>query len=207
MSETPFSRDRLLVLLVPLLLCIVAAVQLYLVENHALSRWKGGGFGMFTTVDSPSARFLRIYLISATDEVPVLVPRKLRKQSNKARVLPSMDRLATLVERLHEGTWVPLTMVSASQHYQDLLRAAGDEYLGSADDIQYQSRDSTAYLDFADIKLYRMLDEDEPLSTDKPLNITGVRVEVWNYRFDREELVLRAVKLAEMSSAGNRNGS
>ena len=74
MTSTRSKRDNFLVWFVPGLLCVVAAAQLYFVNNHALSRWKGGGFGMFTTVDSPSARFLRVYLISETGEVPVLVP-------------------------------------------------------------------------------------------------------------------------------------
>jgi hypothetical protein len=155
---------------------------------------------MFTTVDSPSARFLRVYLVTETGEVPVLMPRELNKLSHQVRVMPRVKRLAELTDRLRKGTWVPLTMVSASQHYQDLLRAAGDDYRDSADDIQYQVQNSTPYLDFEDIQLVRMLGKNEPLSTDKPLKITGVRVEVWRYLFDQEELALRASKVTQMSS-------
>lgn len=200
MSKTGLSRDTLLILFVPVLLCVVAAVQLYFVDSRALSRWKGGGFGMFTTVDSPSARFLRVYLISDTGEVPVLIPRELKKLSQKVRVMPSKERMGELTNKLREGTWVPLTMVSATQHYQDLLRAAGSEYQDSADDIQYQAKNSVPYIDFEQIQLVRMLGEDEPFTTDKPLKIKAVRLEVWKYSFDRKELVLNASKIAQVSS-------
>ena len=44
----------------PLVLILIACLQIYLTQTQELSRWKGGGFGMFSTLDSPSARFLRI---------------------------------------------------------------------------------------------------------------------------------------------------
>ena len=147
MSKTGISHDTTFRLIVPVFLCVVAAVQLYLVDSRSLSRWKGGGFGMFTTVDSPSARFLRVYLTSESGEVPVLIPRELKKLSQKVRVMPSKERLEELVDKLRKGTWVHLTMVSALQHYQNLLRAAGDEYQDSADDVQYQTKDSSPYID------------------------------------------------------------
>ncbi len=203
MPSTGRSRDTLLLLAVPALLCAVAAVQLYLVEQRSLSRWKGGGFGMFSTVDSPSARFLRIYLKSDEGEVPVLVPDEVRELSHKVRVMPSQRRLAELADTLRNGTWVHLSVVSATQHYHDLLRAAGGEYQDSADDIQVQTQPGPARIDFEGMKLVRMLGEDEGPSDDKPLVVTGARVEVWRYVFDREGLVLRARKIAEHASPGD----
>jgi hypothetical protein len=35
---------------IPLLLTLVAAYQFYLSQNTTLTQWKGGGFGMYTTV-------------------------------------------------------------------------------------------------------------------------------------------------------------
>jgi hypothetical protein len=58
----------------PVVLILIACLQLHLVHNGDLSRWKGGGFGMFSTLDSPSARFLRISLITPDGEFPVVVP-------------------------------------------------------------------------------------------------------------------------------------
>jgi len=203
MPSTGRSRDTLLLLAVPALLCAVAAAQLYLVEHRSLSRWKGGGFGMFSTVDSPSARFLRVYLMSDSGEVPVLIPSEVRELSQKVRVMPSKQRLEELADTLRNGTWVHLSVVSAAQHYHDLLRAAGEQYQDSADDIQFQTQDGPARIDFKEMQLVRMLGKDEGPPDDEPLVVTGARVEVWRYFFDREALVLRALKIAEHASLGD----
>ena len=42
--------------LVPIILCGVAVAQMVLAQTVDLSSWKGGGFGMFASVDSPSMR-------------------------------------------------------------------------------------------------------------------------------------------------------
>jgi hypothetical protein len=42
--------------LVPGILVAVAVGQLFLVSFRELSPWKGGGFGMFASVDAPSMR-------------------------------------------------------------------------------------------------------------------------------------------------------
>lgn len=40
------------------IMCLVAAVQVYLATAHHLSPWKGGGFGMFASTDDPGSRFI-----------------------------------------------------------------------------------------------------------------------------------------------------
>ncbi|ELR99475.1 hypothetical protein [Gloeocapsa sp. PCC 73106] len=42
-----------------LILVLVALVQIYLTQTAELSPWKGGGFGMFGAIDSPSMRFIK----------------------------------------------------------------------------------------------------------------------------------------------------
>lgn len=46
--------------LVPLLLIIVAVRQTILVDRIGLSPWKGGGFGMFSSIDRPSNRAIEV---------------------------------------------------------------------------------------------------------------------------------------------------
>lgn len=196
-------REKLFRFAAPAVLGIVAATQLVLVDQGALSRWKGGGFGMFSTVDSPSARFLRVRLFTTQGEIPVLVPADLQTQAQKVRVMPTAGRLAALTEALRHGTWVPLSMVSAGRHYRDLLRAAGGEVQETADDIQVPAGDGPERIDFAELQLVRMLGEDEALPTEAPLAVAGARVEVWRYTFDREELMLRAEKLTEHTVGGH----
>ncbi len=51
---------------VPVVLVVVAAVQIALAELGTLTPWKGGGFGMFASVDAIGNRFLSVTL---TDNV------------------------------------------------------------------------------------------------------------------------------------------
>lgn len=53
-------RSRFLPFLPPLLLVVVAVAQFGLANTTFLSPWKLGGFGMFSTTDSPGFRVLRI---------------------------------------------------------------------------------------------------------------------------------------------------
>jgi hypothetical protein len=53
-------RDRLLSVLVPLVLVAVAATQVVVASTTDLTAWRGGGFGMFSTIDAHSTRFLRV---------------------------------------------------------------------------------------------------------------------------------------------------
>lgn len=57
-------RDRLLVAIAPLLLVVVAVNQHVLAATEKLDPWKGGGFGMFATVDSGTAREVFAYGIT-----------------------------------------------------------------------------------------------------------------------------------------------
>jgi len=193
-------RDRVLVAAVPLLLCAVAATQLYLVDARSLSRWKGGGFGMFTTVDSPSSRFLRIHLDTADGQIPVLIPPELRKLAQKARVLPSHARMSALADALRQGTWVYLSMDSALQYYRELLAMSGEAQGDVADDVKHSSKRDIGSIDFRQMQLLRMLNEDETLIGREPVAVRGVRLEVWQYGFDREELLLGARKVAGITA-------
>jgi hypothetical protein len=71
MTKLKELRQTYYAFVAPLVLIGIACLQLYLAHSHHLTPWKGGGFGMFSTVDSQGARFLRIYLLTAEGEVPM----------------------------------------------------------------------------------------------------------------------------------------
>jgi hypothetical protein len=48
-SALQSSCRTTLIVTAPILLCIVALAQRYMIGAHDLTRWKGGGFGMFST--------------------------------------------------------------------------------------------------------------------------------------------------------------
>ncbi len=51
---------------------------------------------MFSTVDGPSQRLLRAYLLVQGKEVALTVPRDLARANAVARILPTPDRLRAL---------------------------------------------------------------------------------------------------------------
>lgn len=85
---------------------MAAGVGNHLVQNRemGLARWKGGGFGMFTTVDSNTTRFGRLLVETPTGRlVPIYFPGDLPTEFRLAVSLPqgkAPERLlGILIER------------------------------------------------------------------------------------------------------------
>ena len=86
---TPGSPDyRLRLALAPLCLCLVALLQLARVHWYEQTPWKGGGFGMFSTVDTRGARFLRLFLVHDDERLSIDVPSPMKKLSRELRAAP-----------------------------------------------------------------------------------------------------------------------
>lgn len=90
-------RARELLPLVPaLLLVAIAANQVRLALCCDLDPWKGGGFGMFSTLDHASARRVRVSALWPEREEPVEIPDELVELSLRARRLPTEASLRAL---------------------------------------------------------------------------------------------------------------
>ncbi len=100
MSRSPSHRPssaRLLAGLAPLALALVASAQMLTALLYDLSPWKGGGFGMFSTVDSPAARFVRIEFVTRDGRASSLgLPEGLEPYALAARSLPTRARAVQL---------------------------------------------------------------------------------------------------------------
>lgn len=70
------------------LLVALALCQLGLVVALGLSPWKGGGFGMFATLDNSNVRTLRVVAIEDGREVPVTLPADSERLRRAVRILP-----------------------------------------------------------------------------------------------------------------------
>ena len=81
---TPQASERR-ALLPAALLVVVAGGQLALSHTAMLSPWKGGGFGMFASLDGRPFRYVRIFV-----EAP--------ERSEERAVPPSMEDLAAAAE-------------------------------------------------------------------------------------------------------------
>jgi hypothetical protein len=91
--------------LAPLLLCLVAGLHLVRVWTAHQTPWKGGGFGMFSTIDSEANRFLRVYLITDAGELPLPLPAGLDKAAAEQRAAPSATGLQAIARRLAAQDW------------------------------------------------------------------------------------------------------
>ena len=90
-------------LLPPLCLIAVAFAQLGLASAADLSPWLGGGFGMFSTTDSPSARHLHVFVIRAGLEREVWPDDSHPDLAERARALPLRANLRRLARGLARG--------------------------------------------------------------------------------------------------------
>ena len=80
-------------------LAVVAATQIVLTEVQMLSPWKGGGFGMFSTLDARPFRYVRMFVRAPERSEELAVPPSLEELAASAEILPSDPQL----ERLARG--------------------------------------------------------------------------------------------------------
>jgi hypothetical protein len=153
--------------------------------GSGLSPWKGGGFGMFSTVSSPSSRFIRVYLISGDTASPVHVPEEILDDAREVRTIPSVRRLTRLAQQIAKTEWVERTITApdpvntdrsddASQNRSD------DNVQGDDPPVSLGDRGPGVRLPF-----YSPVSRSGYVSSDLDrVSFDSVRVELWHYRFD-----------------------
>ena len=95
---TPESADRR-AMLPAALLVVVAGGQLVLAQTAMLSPWKGGGFGMFASLDGRPFRYVRIFVEAPGRSEERAVPPSLEDLAAAAEIAPGDRQL----ERLARG--------------------------------------------------------------------------------------------------------
>lgn len=95
----------------PLVLALFAATQFTLGRAAGITPWKGGGFGMFSTVDRLDTRDVDAWLVVDGQQVPVDVPawvdlsfgNSLRR--NAAVSLPARPLLEQVADSMRATRW------------------------------------------------------------------------------------------------------
>ena len=82
------------------LLTLVAGNQLWLAGSESLSPWSGGGFGMFSSTDSPGHRHLHAFVTNEGIRREVALPRDLEDAVLRSTTLPTRRRLGVLAAKL-----------------------------------------------------------------------------------------------------------
>jgi hypothetical protein len=89
------------------LLCVIAAAQMILSSTASLSPWKGGGFGMFASVDGVPFRWVRLYVHSAERSEEIALPASMEDAAHRLaawphrRALEEFGRALIARERRH----------------------------------------------------------------------------------------------------------
>jgi hypothetical protein len=94
-----------LLLIPPLLLAVTGAMQVVLSKAGPLAPWRGGGFGLFSTVDKLENRILLAWIETPAGDDPV--PPGDTYDVRNALAFPSQDRLlraATDIAARHADT-------------------------------------------------------------------------------------------------------
>ena len=82
------------------LLVVVAGAQVGLGRTAALSPWKGGGFGMFSTTDDSERRHVRVYVSAPNRSEEIRIEPSLEDAARRAAVLPADRELSRLARRV-----------------------------------------------------------------------------------------------------------
>jgi hypothetical protein len=106
----------LLAYLPPAILAGVATGHIILSRTSDLNPWKGGGFGMFATVDSPTRRFLAGHVNVDGRILPIMLPNDdpAGDALTGALTLPSQTRLGELTDTLARREWYLNTTTNAA---------------------------------------------------------------------------------------------
>ena len=105
------SRENILLCIVPVIALTVFVHQLYHVAAFNLSRWKGGGMGMFSTIAAPGSRVIKAYFQVHGVRLPIAIPDS--REATAFRTEPTERNSEKLKARLSEMLWA-ITSVDAS---------------------------------------------------------------------------------------------
>ena len=87
---------RLAIALPASLLLTVALSQMTLARTAYLSPWKGGGFGMFASVDGLPFRWVRLYVSAPARSEELAIPASLEDQAHRVVTWPHRRALEGL---------------------------------------------------------------------------------------------------------------
>lgn len=183
--------------LAPLCLLLVAGFQVGRVWIARQSPWKGGGFGMFSTVDAESARFLRCYLVTADGRLPLALPPTLDKSVAELKAAPSPGGLQLLAERIARQEW---RWWDERQREEAAAIALTEGVAVTAASLKSSATTAPTARDPLPGGQHVL----EPIALNQRASAgipyLAVEVECWRYRYDRTTAVLRGEIMASATA-------
>lgn len=183
--------------LVSLILIGVALLQIYLAVTANLTPWKGGGFGMFATIDSSAMRIIQAEGIEQNGEVLTLdLVNAVDEQTwRRIRALPRTLALEQIAPQLLTYTFVPTTIRQQAAYKK--LQADNlfpKEFDYNILNAQYDSLISQP--------IYRIKSSYDPVVPEAIKTLKAVRLQWWRLRFDSKHSRLWAEPLSQVVEAG-----
>ncbi len=189
---------------VPALLVLVACLQLWRAHTQHLTPWKGGGFGMFSTVDAPGKRILRTYLVTPEGEALALygdlsvqkdrvvsmpdaetLEQVARDAAAEAWAIYPLDEVLDQLASLPEDLRTYLARTPAMERRRRLVRQQrADSLAAPAASPSLAALDTSAAAEYP-ARIAFAQPRPRPPGTVEP-DIRQVRVEVWGMRYDRD---------------------
>ena len=207
-SKAPSRFDRGLFFrraaIAPACLCLVAVFHVVRVWSCSQTPWKGGGFGMFSTVDGESARFLRCYLVGDGGELPLGIRPAAEKTVSELRAAPTQAGLDELAQRLAEQSWRWRSRREASE--AAAIQALHGQEISYA--VLRPTEGRLAAPEPSNEREYFL----EPIPRDEgsldAIEFQEIRLECWRYRYDSVKHLLRAeLMLSSRAKAWERQES
>ncbi|QDU26321.1 hypothetical protein ETAA8_13990 [Anatilimnocola aggregata] len=191
------------VLIAPLCLCLVAALHGYRVMTLGQTPWKGGGFGMFSTIDGENARSVRCWLVTEQGERALELPAELTKRADELRAAPSQDSLQYLATRLSKRQWID--PVLAHEQLAALLQAEPPGQPLTAIRLHELRQQKLAVIDLAtkSARTTPLTSLPRGAESSSAVPFRAVRVELWKYSMPagtnnlENKLLLSATKFLE----------
>ena len=177
----------------PLCLLLVAGLHAARVWTARQTPWKGGGFGMFSTIDSERNRFLRAYLVTDSGDLPLALPAALDKPALEQQAAPSEAGLKQIALRIAAQDW---RWADDRQARERQAIAEREGVAISAGALRCASTSEPLAAKFpGQTHLLEPVPRGEACGEAMPFN--SVRVECWRLRFDAAGEQLSAKRILE----------
>lgn len=85
---------------------MMMCLQYVLIQTVHISPWKGGGFGMFSTINTPISHIVRVYNNSNGKKTPVLIPESLKPFEKNIRHIAAGYNIDALKKALQKEKWI-----------------------------------------------------------------------------------------------------
>jgi len=96
LKKTIAILESLNVPLPTVVVLLVGALQIYLTSTTNLMPWKGGGFGMFPTINSSLHRYVRVFVSAPERSEEILLRGELRRLAARIQAFPAELLLKSL---------------------------------------------------------------------------------------------------------------